>query len=331
MMRVFLLALMITSPVFAFVPTVESLFRHGSNPDISGNGISLSLTVKRIDQAEKASPEVQVASSLKEKRAEDFYRIFFTVTGNGIKIAQARYSNGTFSDAAIEHKIYHPNFTPFTVKPDVEHVEKGLFYSLLNSMVLNNGGHMVSYLKGLGVPVKLNSEIINREKITYLAAYKQYLISTNRDRAARKSEVNPLRPEDPTVRERVEKVMKEPMYVNTQQVALTRDEGEIVWSVTAGSFQGTASFNHRDVQKIKYQTPAGEYLINCRDYWLINGTHSLPRFVLIKTLSGENYQIEITNMRHYNEKEEDLVRRLKKWDEVLRGKESTDPRPEFLL
>jgi hypothetical protein len=329
MMRFFFLTLMMASQAMAYVPTVESLFRHGSNPDISSNGLSLTLIVKKMDQQSKKPTEDD--STIEEKRQEDFYRIFFTQTSSGLKVAQARYRNGTFSDSALEHKIYYPNFTPFTVKPDVEFIEKGLFYGLLNSMALNNGAHIVNYLKGLGVPVKLNSEIINREKITYLVAYKQYLVAINRDRAARKTETNPLRPEDAVSRERVEKVMKEPMYVNTQQVKLFRDEGEIVWQVAAGNFEATASYNHRDIQKIKYQTPAGEYLISCRDYWLLNGTHSMPRYIMIKTLKGESYQVEITNMRHYPEKEEDLVRRLKKWDEVLRGKESTDARPEFLL
>jgi hypothetical protein len=53
--------------------------------------------------------------------------------------------------------------------------------------------------------------------------------------------------------------------------------------------------------------------------------------MLIKTFNGQQYQVEITNVRHYIEKEDDLVRRLKNWDQVLKGKESTELRPEFLL
>jgi hypothetical protein len=57
----------------------------------------------------------------------------------------------------------------------------------------------------------------------------------------------------------------------------------------------------------------------------------LPRFILVKTFTGEQFQVEVTNLRHYLEREEDMVKRLKNWDQILKGKESTEARPEFLL
>ena len=74
----------------------------------------------------------------------------------------------------------------------------------------------------MGVPVKLNNEIINREKVEYLAAYKQYLVAINKDRTSRKTETNPLRPEDATAREKAESVMNEPMYVGKTKDLRTR-------------------------------------------------------------------------------------------------------------
>jgi hypothetical protein len=43
------------------------------------------------------------------------------------------------------------------------------------------------------------------------------------------------------------------------------------------------------------------------------------------------YQIEILNLRQFIEKESDLISRLKKWDSLLKGKESHAPKPPFLL
>jgi hypothetical protein len=57
----------------------------------------------------------------------------------------------------------------------------------------------------------------------------------------------------------------------------------------------------------------------------------LPRYILVKDFKGESFQIELTNLRHYPEKEDDLAKRLKKWDLILKGKDSTEARPEFLL
>lgn len=330
MMKVLALFLFIAS-AHAYVPTVESLFRHGSNPEVSANGVSLTLVVKRIQPGESKSGSVNDASLLKEQRVEDFYKIFFTKAGDSLKVAQSRYSNGSYSEGSLLHKTYYPNFNAFTIKPGVESAEKGVFFALLNSLVFNNGSHMVNYLKSLGVPVRLNNEIINREKVEFLADYKRYLVVINKDRNARKTEVNPMQPDDPAARERAQSIMGSSMYTDTKQVKLSKDEGQIAWVVNAGPFEAVASYKERDIQRVTYKSTAGDFEVICKDYWLANGTHALPRYMLIKTFNGEQFQIEITNLRHYVEKEDDLVKRLRNWDQILKGRESTEPRPEFLL
>lgn len=314
----------------AYVPTVESLFRHGANPEVSSNGVVLNLVVKKIGPTDGSSSS-QTTSLLKEARPEDFYKLYFTRNGETLKLSQARFSNGNYAETSLEHKVYYPNFSAYTIKGTDEELEKGLFFSVLNSIVFNNGAHMVNYLKSLGVSVRLNDDLINREKIEYLASYKRYLALIARDRNARKNEPNPLKPEDSVARARIDSVMAGPMYIDTKQVKLGRDEGEMAWIVDAGNFTSVTSYRARDIKKITYKSSSGDLEILCKDYWLANGTHSVPRYILMKTLSGDHYQIEITSMRHYVERDDDLVRRLTRWDQILKGQASTDPRPEFLL
>jgi hypothetical protein len=330
MIKVFALLLLISS-AHAYVPTVESLFRFGSNPDVMQNGLSLTLVVKKIQPGEKPGNSVTDVSLIKDEKLEDFYKLFFTKSGESLKIAQTRYNSSNFSEAALEHKIYYPNFSPYTIKPTLEEAEKGIFFGLLHSLTLNNGSHLINYLRSLGIPLKVNNELINREKIQLMAEYKRYLIKINNDRNARKTETNPLRPEDSSAQNRADEIMAEPMYTDTKHVKLAKDEGQIVWVVNSGAFEALVSYRNREVQRIKYKSTAGEFEIICKDYWLANGTHALPRIMLIKSFTGQTYQVEITNLRHYPEREEDLVRRLKNWDTVLKGKESTELRPEFLL
>jgi hypothetical protein len=318
----------VTSSALAYVPTVESLFRHGSNPDVSANGVSLTLVVKRLPIAERTDGGAVAPT---EDKAEDYYRIFLTRGGEGLKVAQTRYSNPSFSEASLVHKTYYPNFTPYTVKPSPEAAERGLFFALIHSLTFNNGSHMVNYLKALGVPVRLNSEIINRKKVEFLADYKRYLVTVGRDRNARKTEVNPLFPTDPVARERAQAIMGESMYTDTRQVTLSKEEGQVAWRISAGNFEALASFKERDVQKVKYSSSNGDFEVICKDYWLANGSHTFPRFLLIKTYAGQQYQVEVTALRHYVDREEDLVKRLRNWDQILKGKEVPAPRPEFLL
>ena len=165
----------------------------------------------------------------------------------------------------------------------------------------------------------------------FLASYKQYLVAVNKDRTSKKSEVNPLRPEDTHAREKADKIMSESMYIDTDQVKLSREEGQMAWLVSAGPFEAVVSYKDRDLQKIKFKSLLGEYEIICKDYWLANGTHSVPRYIVVKDYKGESFQVEVTNLRHYNERDEDITRRLKKWDELLKSKESHIPKPIFLL
>ncbi len=332
MIKTALFSLLISFSAIANVPTVESLFRHGSNPDVTANGSSLNLKVEKVLLNLEKPEGLMHDVSGKNNRISDYFKVFFTKTPNDVlKVAQARYAKGDFSITSVEHKVYYSNFTSYSIKANLESLEKGIFFGLIHSLVLNDGSFLVSYLKSLGVPVKLNKELINQEKIQYLNEYKKYLGVISKDRNAKKTEENPLRPNDSTAREKVEKIMNESMYIDTNQVKLARDEGDMIWAIDAGAFQATVSYKNRYVQKVTYKSEGREFEIHCKDYWTVNGTHLLPRFLVVKALNGESYRVELTNLRHYNEKEEDMLKRLKAWDEVLRGKESIDLRPPFLL
>lgn len=332
MKKLILTLALISSSTWAYVPTVESLFRHGSNPDISATGILVTMNVKRLDASAKPS-STQDVSLIKEAKVDDYFRIFYSRsnTSNSLRVAQTRYTDNSFSEGSLEHKIYYPNFTPFTVRATAEQAEKGIFYALMNSLVLNDGSYLMSYLKALGAPVRLNSDLINRDKLELMAEYKRYLVTINKDRNAKKTMQNPLRPDDNAARANADKIMKEPMYVDLNQVKLSREDGNMAWLVNAGTFEAVVSYKEREIQKIKFKSQLGDFEIICKDYWLANGTHSMPRYMIIRDFKGENYQVELTNLRHYNEREEDIVKRLNKWDQLLKTKHDTDPRPEFLL
>lgn len=310
----------------AYVPTVESLFRHGGNPEVSVNGISATLVVKRLQHSDGGQD-----SDLLKERAEDFYKLFFTKSGETLKVSQTRYNHNSFSEGSLEHRSYLPNLSPHTFKTEGNDLEKGLLFSALTSIFYNNGHHAVTYLKSIGAPVRLNSDLINREKVELLADYKRYLIATSKDRNARKTESNPLQPADDGARARAENLMNESMYIDTKQVKLSRDDTDMVWLMAAGTVEATFSYKDRDLLRLKYKGPSGEVELLFKDYWLANGTHRAPRYIVVKGLSGESYQVELINLRHMVEKDDDVSKRLKKWDELLKGKSSTEYRPAFLL
>jgi len=331
-MKILLLIIVLVSfNVYSYVPTVESLFRHGSNPDVTGNGVSITFLVKKIENGPQADGRSDESLFVKTK-SEDFYKIFFTkVSDDVMKVAQTRYLNSTFNEASLTEKIYYPSFTSYTLKGAAEESEKGIFQGLMRSMIFNDGTFLLNYLKALGVPVKLNNEIINSQKVHTLVSYKQYLVAINKDRTSKKNEINPLRPDDAEARNKVDGIMNEPMYIDQKHVKLSRESGDVAWLVSAGPFEAVVSYKNREIQRIKYKSQLGDYEIICKDYWLANGTHGMPKFIIVRDYKGEMYQVEVLNLRHYNEKEADLINRLKKWDLLLKGKQSTEPKQPFLL
>ena len=330
MIKYLFLFCLFSQSLLAYVPTVESLFRNSSNPDITTNGVSIALKVKKVLSPQK-SPDLNV-TALEEGGEEQFYRLFFTkVNQDSFKLAQARYSDGSYSETSFLNKIYYPNFSAYTIKAGAEEAERGLFFSAMRSILFNNGSFMVNYLKAIGVPVRLNNEIINREKVELLASYKSYLYAINKDRTSKRSLANPLKPEDSATREKVESILNGPMYVDLKQVSLSKHEGEMAWLISAGNFESVISYAEREIQKIRFKSQLGEFEMQFKQFSKSNGTHNLPRYVLFKDYKGEFYQVEFSDLRHYSEKEDDLIKRLKKWDSIAKPKQEINPRPPFLL
>ena len=115
----------------AYVPTLESLLRHGSNPEVSANGVSLTFSVKKVLPSVKSN-SVEDVALLSDVKEVDFYKIFFSKMNNDIlKVAQTRYENATFSEASLMEKTYYPNFTSYTIKGTPEESEKGIFIGVL--------------------------------------------------------------------------------------------------------------------------------------------------------------------------------------------------------
>jgi len=330
MIKFLILGFLISISTFAYVPTVESLFRHGSNPDLTTNAAMLTFAVRKAD-AHEERPSSDT-SLLKETKNEDFYRLYFSkYKDDALKISQTRYEDKSFSETSLMEKKYYPNFTQNSIRANAEESEKAIFHGVLRSIIFNEGSYILESLKRLGVPVKLNREILNKAKVELLASYKQYLITINKDKDARKTLENPLSPKAADQRDYVNNLMKESMYVDQDNVKIAKDDSDLGWMVNAGDFEAVFNYQTRDLVRIKYKTELGELEIQCKDYFLSNGQHRLPKYIILKDYKGEVFQIELMNLRHFNERETDLVKRLAKWDEILKGKTSDAPKPSFVF
>lgn len=324
-MKLLLGLLLCTQAAWSYVPTVESLFRNGSNPDINGNVAIVNLKITKMDPSGMMQEE--------KNNPSEYYRVYYTkLSDEVIKLNQFKYSNDSFqNEGNIVHRAYYPNFNSYSLANQPNALEKSMFYGILHSLALQNGEFLVSYLKSLGLPLKLNKEIINREKIGYLAQYKQYLMTINQDKEVRKTLENPLRPSDPEKREKIEKIMNESMYTDTHQVTLAKDVGEMSWKVSVKGFEATVSYAKRYLQKLTFKGSSGDLEFLFKDYALINATHIMPKQILIRDLNGDNYQVDILGLRYSSFTDAAYVRKLKEWDKNIKPQSVEVLRPGFML
>jgi len=316
------LLVLITLRTEAYVPTVESLFRHGSNPDVTTNAIMVSAKVSLANQFVEKMEGSPAESAL-------WVRWVYNITAGGkLKVTQLIYRSQAMVEASLVDKVYVAELSPQSFGATAEAGERGLFMGLMNSLLINDGSFLVEFLRGRGIPVQLNSEILNRDKRALLGRYRAWLMKTKGGRAAG-AEESPLAPSQG--KEKVDALLASSMYLDTKHVALSRYEGEPAWQVKADVFEAWVSDSNREVHLVALRNPSHESEFQCRDYVLFNGTHSFPRQILVKGQKDQVWQIDVIGLKAFNETSSDLLARLRRYDQALMQRREAVARPAFMF
>ena len=319
MKKIIVSLLLISWSAIGYVPTVEGLFRHGNNPDVTTNALVLSASI---------TPHNPFAEKTENPVSPLWVKWIYNVTPHGkLKLTQLLYSSAAMNEASLLDKIYVAELSPksFTAA----NTEKGLLLALLNSMLINDGSFMIDFLQHHGVSVAANTEILNQEKTALLYRYRAWLAQTKGGRAAG-AEESPLNPSNPTERERVSRLMNSSMYLDSGKVSLSRYQGEPAWQIRTESFEAFVDDAKREVRQVVLRQSNGEIDITCHNDLLINGTHRMPKYLIIKTTLDQHYNVSFISLRHFNESQSELLNRLQKYDQVLSQKRSPVERPSFL-
>jgi len=321
-MKKLLLSLFISLPLYAYVPTVESLFRHGANPDVTANAILLSGKVTIYNPFDE---------KLSDEKTESLWvKWVYNITQqNKLKLTQLIYRAPAMTEASLVNKSYIADLTPQYFNSISTETEKGLFFSMLNSLLINDGSFMIEFLRSRGVNVKLNQELINNDKKSLMQRYKAWLIKNKGGRGT--TEDSPIAPVSIAEREKVDLILSSSMYLDTNQVVLARHQGELAWQVKAEAFEAWINDEKRELRQLIFKNGTGETNIQLRDYIFFGGTNAMPRSILVKGQNDQYWQIEILGVKQFNETISDLLARLKRYDQILQHKQEVVARPAFML
>jgi hypothetical protein len=310
----YFLFVFLSANVFAYIPTVESLFRNGDNAEVTSNTVFLNANLFKV-------------SANQEQEESLFYLrwVYHFSQNEKLKMLQASYSGAGFSESNLVDKSYITHINPYLFNETTPAQVRGVFYSLLNSLLLNDGSFIVDFLKTKKVNVHQNQALVNRSQKNLLDRYRRYLSDKKRTEV-----VSPLEPTDPQERMRVRALLAEKLIQDQGQVKLTRFNSELVWHLDTTLLKAWISDSRREIRKIVYKMDSGDLEIYPKDYYLMDGVHKFPRSILMKLPSGDHYRLDFSELRYFSENENSFVDRVKKYDSILGGKKLTS-KPEFLF
>jgi hypothetical protein len=277
MKKIILLCLLTYSlSIFSAVPTMEGLFRNGSNEILSGNLVVFDIMV--VEQ-----PKIQ---EIEEKTKENFLKlIFFQEDDKSINLYQFQYSDSQMSDKNIVRFAKVSNLSG-KLKGDLN-LERSVLFAVLKMIGLNNSNSITYILKKLNQDFKFNREILNWEKMALYKEYRDFL--SEKDKSSKPSPLNPIRPEDKT---RVDNLLKSSMYKNTGDVKLVKKDGDFYWLVELDKSTALFSNENHYLKEMKLKFQKGSIELDFDEYISLNGMQPIPGQIMIKDINERFYKIK---------------------------------------
>lgn len=295
---------------FAYTPTVESLFRNGSNGDIGQNTVSATFVLQKKETApnEKSPEEAEENPSLIKKAPSVFtYKILFSNFAEKSSMVQVVYEGAVASAKSMSEAAYYPRVDFASLRLGKEQEEKKFFYALMASLLNNDGSLMVSFLNDIGAPVKFNTDRADREQLYYLDKYVKYLKLEDDEREEKE---NPLEPKDPETAQKIQEVFKRPFLTASPYVKRVKEGDDFYWIVETE--QAMAKFSHDDhkLLEMKVKTDNGTMSAKCFNYILFGQDMQFPELLVVKDLAGTEHLLTMRKISAFSDTSERFIERV---------------------
>lgn len=332
---------------YAFKPSVESLFRNGGNGDIELKTVVGNLLIENIGKdssndtgSSSESNSLESTSSFAKKLDLPKYTtlklLFYNENNKRNKLLQLNYLDSNFSESNISNLHFKNNTNLKMLGLNNENVDGQFFYSIMNSLLNNDGSFMIDLLKELGSSIKSNKELINQEKYQLLGKYKNYL-EKKIDGVDEKLLKNPLQADDTEEQKRIKEVIKQKFYHDSSYVNHVKEGEKFYWEINDSILSARFSDQERHLKHLKLKTPSGVIEMSFRDYILFNSSHEFPREILFNTTLGNQFKITLKKLSVFEDSKDQLSRRLQRYKKAMsktnlnQSKHSSKLRLPFLL
>lgn len=265
------LAIFITTSLYASVPTEEGLLKNLNNADLPGTNITVKMMVQSLNEQDKTE-YIKLQLSLDNP--------------NSITALQTIYSNGQMLNSQVKSVKYIPDLLAQIKREKAP--EKSLFYGVLMMLTTNRSQGVEAFLEKNGISIVKNKTILNEDKMRLLRAYRSHLVNNK----GRGDAGSPLNPEDPKNKERVLDLFRSNTFKRAKNIELVKKDNEFMWKVDWKSAQGYFSNEERQFRALDYNTGDSQIKLEASNYLLFNGTNELPKFMNLKDSKGALYKVQ---------------------------------------
>ncbi len=305
----------------AHIPTIDSLFRNGNNTNIENKTVVARIYVQEVKRTDAELEDAEVKSSSVKllMRKNDKERVNFI---------QVDYRNKSFAPEFINALKVNSNLTSF-LKGQL--LETKLFYSLLESLLVNSSRSMINTLHEFDKNIKPNKQNINKEQANLLYQYKKYLKAVAEDNA---DVVNPLVGADSAHQEKIKNILgmnfindgvKVQRVFQDKKFYLTYKEDDL--------FLKFDNSTHR-LLNLKYETENGSVEFEISNYASFSSNIEFPEQIIFKLPGDKKFEISLKGIQVIEDTDQTYYKRINTYKKSIKSVESqviTELKPQFIL
>lgn len=296
MKSLFVLLLLINSSfVLAATPSIEGLFRNPNNKAINGDLIVIKTMIQREETEQ-------------EKFEPIYLKFVFSLEHESrVQFLQVQYKNGAMAKKDVLNTLFLNDLMPKIVNDEL--LERNLFYSYLIMYGLNKSDGMANILKKYSTAYMSNKDSLNQEKIELYDRYKKYLIAINNDETIKEDLQSPMESEDEEEKKKINELKATDMYVANEKIKLEKIGHNFFLDLSIDGISARFTNEEHRLVNLKVTKGTTEVETYFSDYILFNGSHELPKHILIKDQEKNIYNVRFLDFRIYTNKGDSLSTR----------------------
>lgn len=284
-------------------PTVEGLLRGGANPENIYDWSVFRLKIKKKKIVTLDAEGMKVEGEESGQEAEEQFEekhiklIFSTKTDEPIKFIQIEYSTPSMKKEDIVSVFSSDDL--LKQFEDEAFQERILFMGILLGQSSGNSQILNSILVKFNKDYRSNKDLLNQEKVDLYESYKKYLVAIKDDPDLEKTLESPLRPVDVNKFGEVQKILKQEMYQDLNQVQIFNQGNRFFWKAKLENFEGIFTLDGHRMRNVNLVTPQGMISAGAKNYRMFSSNFYLPSVLLIKDVLEETYQIEVRQYQQF--------------------------------